>query len=474
MTSVELRDSDAARRYLMQGVWLQRLSATTAESIKRPLACVLGLAATDSAVPPAGFVADVIKLVLSERLSASQKTIVQNDLSPQKVRAYEDYVLGKLCADASFERASIAICRYDESERLKAIAWMIARLCERIEYDGITVSPGVARNLQGIAPEEVVIQGGESLRTDGLMPMLEAAYDDLIRRIRTVGEVLSAEDVFELERGTALIEFGQRLALRQVLRTSQGFYDALPRRVPRPTSRSRNVPTHILEEDAYPIGGFTSISTRGSIESLLQSELAYMEKDESQRPDLFEVKYQRNELLYYSRDENQFLRRRRAIQFVLFPDLRECRIKDSGQQFQRLILILGLQVALVRRLIEWLSNDSLIFEFLFVRPSGEPPLQQERELLELILSEQVSNGTVVFDELSAAAISARAEEHARRSLTHSLLFSISQRTLSLVQANEILVKVSSPGPEMLLPKETSPTLCLTFHEALQKLAAELV
>ena len=62
-------------------------------------------------------------------------------------------------------------------------------------------------------------------------------------------------------------------------------------------------PTRALDEDTYPVGGFTSISTRGSIESLLHSQLAYMETDE--RPDLFDIKFLRDELLYYARDENQ-------------------------------------------------------------------------------------------------------------------------------------------------------------------------
>ena len=39
------------------------------------------------------------------------------------------------------------------------------------------------------------------------------------------------------------------------------------------------VPTRILDEDIYPVGGFTSLSNRGSIESLLHSQLAYMETD---------------------------------------------------------------------------------------------------------------------------------------------------------------------------------------------------
>ena len=42
------------------------------------------------------------------------------------------------------------------------------------------------------------------------------------------------------------------------------------------------------------------------------------------------MKFLRDELLYYSRDENQFLRRRRTFVFALFPDLVDARFKDAG------------------------------------------------------------------------------------------------------------------------------------------------
>ena len=53
----------------------------------------------------------------------------------------------------------------------------------------------------------------------------------------------------------------------------------------------------VLDEDTYPVGGFASISTKGSVESLLHSQLAYMEREAELRPDLFDVKYLRERAL---------------------------------------------------------------------------------------------------------------------------------------------------------------------------------
>src|SRR5262249_20230502 len=155
----------------------------------------------------------------------------------------------------------------------------------------------------------------ESLTREGLMPVLPALYEGLVAAAREMHDALGPEDVFELEHGTALAAFSQRVGLRQVLQAAAEFEaEGAPER-PRVHARRHDVATRILDEDTYPVGGFSSISTRGSIESLLHSQLAYMESGE--RPDLFDIKFVRDELLYYARDENQFFRRRRTFVFAL-------------------------------------------------------------------------------------------------------------------------------------------------------------
>src|SRR5262249_45141676 len=154
----------------------------------------------------------------------------------------------------------------------------------------------------------------------------------------------------------------QRVALRQVLQAAAQLEASLPAQKPRMLPRRQEVATRILDEDAYPVGGFSSISTRGTVESLLHSPLAFMEPED--RPDLFDIKYLRDELLYYSRDENQFFRRRRTFVFAIYPELTEARFKDPDSPWQRIVLLLGLLVAAVHKWIEWLSTDSLVFEFL--------------------------------------------------------------------------------------------------------------
>jgi hypothetical protein len=182
------------------------------------------------------------------------------------------------------------------------------------------------------------------------------------------------------------------------------------------------VPTRIRDEDTYPVGGFSSLSTRGSLESLLHSQLAYMEKDE--RPDLFDIKFLRDELLYYARDENQFWRRRRTFVFALFPDLLKAHFKDAELPWQRIILLLGLLVAAVRKLSEWLATDALAFEFLLLADGERETLAAEQTLLETLLREAIVNGTAVLERVpSVAAVAQRCAQRARRSQCHCLLIS---------------------------------------------------
>ena len=64
MPSVELRDSETATAYLLQGLWLQRVRQPTVESVRAALEWALEIVAAGQLLPPIGFVADVGALAL--------------------------------------------------------------------------------------------------------------------------------------------------------------------------------------------------------------------------------------------------------------------------------------------------------------------------------------------------------------------------------------------------------------------------
>jgi hypothetical protein len=368
------------------------------------------------------------------------------------IRTYEDYVLGKLFADTAFERAGDALRPYQGRDRAKGLAFLISQMRQRVGFPGVLLSPGTLKLLRDTEARDVLAEGWESmLQHDGPMQLLASMYEQLVNEMRNTSEVLGAEDIFELERRTAIAQFGQRVALRQVLQAARTMEETLPRQKPRSPGRRYEVPTRILEEDTYPVGGFSSISTRGSIESLLHSQLAYMERDD--RPDLFDIKFLRDELLFYSRDENSFLRRRRTFVFALYPDLSQARFKDSELPYQRIILLLALLETTVRKLIDWLSADALRFEFIVITAKDASSLSAERELLDVLLTEQIANGTVTIESMPANKLADRCIQRARRSLCHCVLMSVKEQTLEAAGAIVSRLVLDRPIPSLGIDRD---------------------
>lgn len=414
---LELRDRDLARSYLVQGLWLRRLAAPTPTTVRPALEWALELAGGGQPLLPIGVLADLGQLALAAEPALHPEKEAITGWPAGLAREYEDLVLGKLLADSSFERGADALRRYQGRDRARGLAFLVNQFRERAGFGGALLSPAIIRGLIDSPPEGVLAEGWESLNRDGLLPELADLYREIIAAARRTGEVLAAEDIFELEQGTALLELGQRLALRQVLQAAARLEADLPQQRLRPPASRRDVPTHILDEDIYPVGGYSSVSNRGTIESLLPSQLAYMEKTKD--IDLFDVKYVRDELLYYSRDENQFLRRRRTFVIALFSDLVQARHKDVELPWQRIVLLLGLLVAAVRKLTEWLSADALVFDFCFI--GKDEALAHERHLLELIFRTALANGTVRITRLpDDDALTAHCSRLGRISICHCL------------------------------------------------------
>jgi hypothetical protein len=277
---------------------------------------------------------------------------------------------------------------------------------------------------------------------------LVAQYENLVSAARRTAEVLGPEDVIALEQRTALADMGQYVAHRQVLQVTARMESRLPHRPVRPLVGRKEVPTRVLDEDQYPVGGYTSIANRGSIESLLHSQLAYIEPDE--RPDLFDVKYVRDELFYYSRDENQFLRRRRAFVFVLRPEAAAARFKDADLPAQRIVLVAALILTLIRRLGDWLGGDALRFELLFVKAGDRHPLGDEAELFAILLRELIEREVAAVEHPpTLAAAQSRCVSLARAAQVHALVIGPEPMLFDAEGAVVTQLAVNGPLPTLI-------------------------
>jgi hypothetical protein len=446
-----IRDSFDARRLLVQGLWWQRVVRPTAATVRTILSWAKEVAAGGQPLPPVGFVADLGHVTFGEdwESRSGRESIDVPNLPINVVRTYEDHVLGKIYADWTFSRASDALRRYPKGrDQARGLAYFLNQFRERARFDGVEMSLGVINTLLEVPPEELLTEGYDSLRQEGPDPLLPELYESLIQASRRTAEVLGPEDIFDLERKTALEELGQRLAHRQVLRAASGLEATLPKHKIKPLARRMEVPTRILDEDAYPVGGFTSLSNRGSIESLLFSQLAYMETDRALQPDLFDTLFLMDELLYYSRDENQFLRRRRTFVLALSPDLVETRFKDFELPYQRGVMLLGLLYVLVRKLTEWLSTDALYFQFLFLGEGEQDPLANERAILEKLFFEEIALEVVHLERQEPSKLARRCEDWSRKSMVHILMLGVRPSLVEVKDTVTTRLAINGPRPSL--------------------------
>jgi vWA domain found in the FtsH ternary systems/N-terminal helical region fused to the FtsH ternary system vWA domain len=451
-----IRDSLAARRFLLQGLWWQRVQAPTGTTVRLILSWAKEVTSAGQPLPPIGFLADLGFLALSDDLDVRPgREAFANSPIPVSLAGmvgnYEDHVLGKLIADWTFGRASDALRRYAKGrEQARGLAYLLNQFRERSRFPGVEIVPGVVNTALESQPEELLSEGYESIQVEGLDPIFERLYQGLLDSARRTPEILDAADVFDLEHRTALNEPSQRLAHRQVLKAAGSLEATLPRARIRPLARRMEVPTRILDEDTYPVGGFTSISNRGSIESLLHSQLAYMEPTGADRPDLFDTLFLMDELLYYSRDENQFLRRRRNFVFVLSADLVDTRFKDPELPYQRGVMLLGLLFVLVRKLTEWLNTDALTFRFVFPpegrKDGGRAALATEWGLLETLLSEPIKQGAVILERVAPRELVSYCEHLTRRSMVHALVCGVEPSVLDAEEAVATRLQIRSAWP----------------------------
>src|SRR5262245_31788382 len=106
MSTHVLRDLDQARKFILQGLLLQRrLVPPPPEIVRTVMEWALEIASGGEPLPPVGLVADVgVETFDMARGQPARGQAAQVGLPPTLARNYEDHVLGKLYADWTFER----------------------------------------------------------------------------------------------------------------------------------------------------------------------------------------------------------------------------------------------------------------------------------------------------------------------------------------------------------------------------------
>lgn len=426
MRTWEIRNIEEGIRYMLEGLWLARVvpPPQDAAAVAAVLEWAARLVAEGAPLPPLSFVSDV-GLMASGHLWGGRRHAWETltEIEKHLIHAYEDRFLARIPLDRAFDRAIAAIARYAAAERPKAITFLLKQLAAHLQLGGAYLSLETIRRLQTMTRQMTVSQIFDQYSFDTMSQIMRDLYVDLIQSLRRVPFLLPEEDVAALEDRSALGGMAQFVALRQI-RQIATLLDKGDGLRPSPVrSHRRNWLTRIRHEDRYPVGGFASITTRGSMESLLHSQLAYMDQE---RPDLFDIKYVRDELLYYSRDENNFIISRRDYIFIINYNIIDLRFKDLELPYERIVLLLSWIIVIIRRLTQHLTHEAIHFEIRLIEDSpsrsdvhklrnGNEPWEEQR-WLELLLKDWISRGTAAVGTWKNCAVAC---EEMRNRCNHS-------------------------------------------------------
>lgn len=392
-------------------------------------------------LPPLGVVADVGALLFGAPLEPLRRPSLaaqEDDALARALRRYEDTVLGRLAADSRVTSAGFAVARLPKAMHAQAAGLLVASMLARIGFQGgIEVAPGIVRTVTGRAVDEGMQRGYAAIRENAqVRAALARGYEALVHAAQRARDLVGDADVFALENLTVLGSLTQRLAIAEILHAEEALSSRIPKRITSRRKRDGAVATQLEDESAYPVGGFSSISTSGTLENLVTSELIYMDPNDppiSTRPggkkssadvDLFDMRYVEGELLYYTRDEAIFVRQRRVVVFAMSADLARARVKDPELRWQRIVLAMAAVMTLTKKLSVLLGTEALSFRVVFLEGDGRgrTSLADERELALLLLREWCDKGIAEVTDGSWELLAEQTRESARRAAVEIVRF----------------------------------------------------
>jgi hypothetical protein len=327
---------------------------------------------------------------------------------------FEDQVVAPLLRDESLRTAAVIIAGAppDQQDALivHALMTVLPRLLIGVSLPrnqpgpvrGILDKPGALSRLHvGSRGHMNVAVDVAALQDAALdLGMVAAAWSG---RLSGRHQLLEPEELWELSRLDVLPSEAVRLALRTVHHTMVAIGPPSPTVVRQLKDRRAQIITDDTEADTFPAGGFDAMSTRGTLENLVRSEVAYVgvgAEDDPRRPDLFDVRYVEGELLYYTRDESPLLERRRTV-VVHIDEVERSRHKLAELPTQTLVLVeavilrahADLQVAL---------GPQVVLTRIAVTGADEVAVAEEQGLLSTSLAEDIAHrraGLVALSEL---------------------------------------------------------------------------
>ncbi len=262
---------------------------------------------------------------------------------------FEDRVLTTLLRDPSIQAAHVVIAGTSVARQDDVIAHAMTILAPLLLAGHVWPPQPIARWRTVLEALEAVREDGNGNNDDGDTD-LEA--DFIVAAVAVIdaiapalaAPVLADDALWELSRLEVLPSAAARLALRTMHKQAASLPSPSSSLLTRLKDRRQEVVIDEAVADEFPAGGFDAMSTRGVLENLVRSEVAWVGVGADDAPgakgrglDLFDVRFVEGELLYYTRDESPLLERRRHL-VVVIEDVARLRHKPIELPTQTLVL----------------------------------------------------------------------------------------------------------------------------------------
>jgi hypothetical protein len=290
---------------------------------------------------PPGFIGRLIE-ALAHRAAGPR--------TAQALREDEERFLQLLRQNPGFEQLEGMFLLKEETEVNRLLPGVTYQLLDRLpSFDVPELNCSPIDLDQGLNPET---------KPDAQFPVqtwLSRIYGQALAALGRAPLHLSPADVFEISHPHLFPRPADRTFYHRLTSAMQGLQVwsshafSLPEDPPGLVARFGE--PHVL-----PLGGYDALTTRGTIGSLVPSELAFI--DPELEVDLFDYKFLENQLLYFQREEGAVFRLRREIRifFELTPFFEHERF---------LGLLFAFCLVLGERLLDLLTKDSVLIRFVF-------------------------------------------------------------------------------------------------------------
>ena len=365
-------------------------------------------------VPWLGFLSDLVTWAQGNPLHRQSITPSLKSHAVQKsLQGYRNRVIGLLTSDRNCLSLRKELASQSQGQQVRSLAWLMAQWHEASLWEGKTLVPGQIASLKSQTASSLEAKA-ISLWDSASVELLQNMIDMILGtsdRFTNSRSVYQKHYLQALETGHSSLQLAQYTGLRQIQKARESLFTSLYWEIAHdPAARQEIDNRHVLD-DEFPIGGYSSISNKGRFESLLPSQLALWDEPVGET-DLFTWKYTRDELWYYSRDENAIRKPPLEVAILLWPGISEARTYDREIGFQSLTVLLATLLEAISLVESHRESHALKIRWIFQEETSNPSgginngQSQLKGLLRVLLGTRILQEQHAVESLSRGDIEA--------------------------------------------------------------------